>query len=208
MVVLRRRALFLFVACLVLLFGGIWSYQAQQADTLQALGETIDVVVAARDLDAWVALTDQDVKVRQVPKLYTGPDRITAPDELIGKMLTVPIPAGAGIPNYTVYPGPELHQGERTWELRQGTNILLDSQISPGDRVDVLAALSSSGSEAIQHVLSGARVVAVQRKEKEFTILLAVTLDQGRVLMEVENFARQVRVVRDPMAWMPGGGQP
>jgi Flp pilus assembly protein CpaB len=102
----------------------------------------------------------------------------------------------------------DLRAGDRTWELRQGGNVVLDSRIQPGDRVDVMAAVAKSGQESVQHIISGARVLAVQGKDKDFTIVLAVSLDQGKSLMEAENFAKQVRAVRDPLVWAPGGGKP
>lgn len=208
MVVLRRKALILFVSCLVLLFLGILAYQAQQGQAILAMGETVGVIVASKDIKPWVPIAAGDLTERQVPRQYADSQQVKTPDELIGRMLSVAIPAGAGIPTYIIYTGLDLRAGERTWELRQGGNVVLDSRTQPGDRVDVMAAVLKNGQESIQQIISGARVLSVQGKDKDFTVVLAVSLEQGKVLMEAENFAKQVRAVGDPLAWSPGGGKP
>lgn len=195
---LRRKAMVLLAGCLVLLFLGVWAYQSEQQRALAALGETVPVVMAARALDAWVPITARDMSVRQVPVRFAGPERLSAPDDLDGKMLIVPIPEGAAIPSYAVYSGPELQPNQRTWELREAAKVILDRSIRPGDRVDVLAASSTEGEGIVRAVLSGVRVVAVRQEEKELAVTLALTLDEGKALMEAENFARQVRMVRNP----------
>lgn len=195
---LRCKAMVLLAGCLVLLFLGVWAYQSEQQRALAALGETVPVVVAARALDAWVPITARDVSVWQVPVRFAGPERLFAPDDLDGKMLIAPIPEGAAIPSYAVYSGPELQPNRRTWELREAAKVILDRSIRPGDRVDVLAASSTEGEGIVQAVLSDVPVVAVRQEEKEFAVTLALTLDEGKVLMEAENFARQVRMVRNP----------
>lgn len=206
MVVLRRKALMLLVACLVLLFVGIVLYQSKADQQLTAMGEMVGVVVAAKDIQPWIPVSAEDVKIRQVPRKYVDSQHINAPADVVGKMLSVAIPAGAGVPTYVIYSGLDLKQGERTWELRQTGNVVLDSGLQPGDRVDVMAAVTKASHESVQQILTGARVLSVQRKDKEFTVVLAVTMEQGKALMEVENFAKQVRVIRDPLAWALGGG--
>lgn len=198
MVMLRRKAMVLLAGCLVLLFLGVWAYQSEQQRALAALGDTVPVVVAARALDAWVPITARDVSVQQVPIRFAGPERLPAPDDVDGKMLIAPIPEGAAIPGYAIYSGPDLQPHQRTWELREAAKVILDRSIRPGDRVDVLAAGSTDGEGIVRAVLSGVPVVAVRQEEKELAVTLALTLDEGKVLMEAENFARQVRMVRNP----------
>lgn len=200
MVVLRRKAMILFVVCLVLLFAGIWTFQVQRRQALASMGEMTSVVVASKDLQPWVPLSSSDMKMRQVPQQYVGTEHVRSPDELVGQVLSVPVPVGASIPSYALYTGPDLKPGERTWELRQAANLILDSQLQIGDRVDVIAAVVKDGQESVRQVLAAARVIGVERTEKDLIVILAVTLDQGKTLMEVENFAKQVRVVRDPLA--------
>jgi hypothetical protein len=48
-------------------------------NALHAMGETVDMVVAVRDLHPWAALTAQDLRIRQVLRAYTGPERIAVP---------------------------------------------------------------------------------------------------------------------------------
>lgn len=205
MVTLRRRALLLFTACLLLLLIGLMTYQAEQRRSLQSLGETLPTVVAARPVEPWAPLTPADLTISHIPRRFAPPGVFAAPDDLTGQMLIAPLPEGAPLTAYLLWQGPKLQPGERTWELRQSGSVLLDSALQPDDRVDVLAAANKLGQEAVEQILQGARVVAVQRKEKEYTITLALSLHEGKALMEAENFARQVRVVRNPLA--AGGGR-
>lgn len=196
----------LFAAALVLTFLGIWSYQAEQERAWRSLGETVAVVVAARPLPAWAPLAAGDLAVRPVPRRFAGPGHLASPAHLIGRMPVVAIPEGAPVPAYALYAGPELRQGELAWELRPSPNLILDARLRPGDRVAVLAAGGKGGQEAVRQVLAGARVLAVRQSEEEIAATLAVTLEQGKALMEAENFARQMRVVLDPLPGAAGAG--
>lgn len=204
MVALRTRAMLLLAACMILLFLGIWAFQTEQTRTVAALGSQVKVVVAARPLHPWVPLTPGDLSTKQVPSPYTGPEHLTDPDQLVGRMLVAPIPAGAAIPSFALHAGPDLQPGEVAWELQSTGNVILDPHLQPGDRVSVLAATVNHEAEEVRQLLSGVRVVGVRSCEGGLAVTLAVTVDQGRALMAAENFARQVRVVRTPAGQLAG----
>lgn len=197
MVVLRRRAMMLFSACLLLLFLGVWAYQTNQQQTLAGLGTQVDVLVTARAVKPWTPLGADDVTVRRVPERFAGPDQLNRPDQVIGRMLIAAAPKGTPLYSFVLYSAPELHLGERAWELHAGGNLILDSHLQPGDVVDVLAA-PASGQTGVRQILTGVRVLDAQagNRDKPAMAILAVTLDDGKALMEAENYARQVRVVR------------
>lgn len=204
MVTLRRRALILFAACLILLFIGIWLFQVEQLTRLQAAGETVEVLAAARPIPAWTPLSPDDLKKVSVPATLAGLGQVTDPMEVLGTMLLAPLPEGVAIPAYLLAHTPVLTPSERAWEIRHGNVVLLDSALQPGDAVDILAALSRQGEERVEEILAGARVIAVTHHEKEYTATLALTREQSVALMEAENFARQVRVIRRPQGGAKG----
>lgn len=198
MVVLRRKAIVLFAACLVLLFFGLMAYQTEQQDAMAALGARVNVVVAARDLAAWTPLDAGDLALQQVPARFTYASWTGAAGDLVGRQLAIAVPAGSPIPAYALYVGPDLQPGEMAWELRSTDSVLVDSDLQPGDQVAVLAATASTDAAAVRRVLLAVRVLSVRREEPDLTVVLALTLDQGESLMAAENYDRQVRVVRLP----------
>lgn len=147
MVALCTRAMLLFAACLIVLFLGLWSFHTEQTRALASVGEQVNVVVAARPLTPWVPLAAEDLAIRQMPVRFTGPEHMAEVDQLIGRELVAPIPAGAAVPAFALYAGPVLQPGEVAWELRASGSLILDSSLQPGDRVSVLevAAAEEAG---------------------------------------------------------------
>lgn len=197
MVILRRRAMWLFSACLALLFLGVWAYQTEQQQALAGLGTQVDVIVTARAVKPWTPLTAADLVTSKVPERFAGADHLSRPDQAMGRMLITAVPKGAPLSSFILYSGPDLRPDERTWELRDGGNVLLDSHLHPGDVVDVLAA-PGTGQSGVRLILTGVRVLDVRAGAhgSPAVATLAITLDDGKTLMEAENYARQVRVVR------------
>lgn len=107
---------------------------------------TVDVLVAARDLAVGTALTAADVRVAAFPP-HAAPTaaRVTDPASLVGRRTAVPVPAGLPL-----VPG-VLAGGHLTGP--PGTVVaavrLADPAVvrllSPGDRVDLLAASAAGG---------------------------------------------------------------
>lgn len=189
-----------FVACLVLLFLGIWVFQSQQMQALAGLGRMVEVVIATRAIQPLTAVTAADVTVMKVPERFAGADHLSSTDQIVGKMMAVAVPKGAHLPRFALYTAPQLRPGERPWELHEGGNVLVDSGLQTGDLVDVLVASAKGGQEVVLQIITRARVLDMRAREKErpLAISLGVSGDESRALMEAENFARQVRVVRRP----------
>lgn len=194
----RTKALILATASAAFLTAGAALLQVEHARAMAALGDRVPVAVAARPLSAGQPLRAGDLALRSTPAACAFSERVADPAAVLGHTLAVAVPQGAPVPTYALRPPPALHPGERAWEIRASERILLDSQIQPGDRADVLAAVGREGQGTVREVAAGVRVLAVDRSSRPDAVTLGVTPDQARELMTAENFARQVRVVRAP----------
>lgn len=183
---LRRKASVLFAACLLFLLLGVWAYQAEQERVLAAMGATVPVLVTTRGIEAWSPMLAADVTVQEIPRRYAGEGYLSEAAQVVGRVLVADVPEGAALASYLLHAGPYLQPGERSWELRQSASLLLDSQLKPGDRVDVLAAGTSGEQERIHAVATGARVLSVRTEQQVRVATLAVTWEQALALMEAE----------------------
>lgn len=110
---------------------------------------TSAVVVAARPIDAGTTLTSADVRTARVPTALAPDGAIAEPDAVLGASAAVPIATGA----------PVLHGFLADDEVRgpPGTVVAtvrfadpaVAGLLSPGVRVDVLAATAEGGPGAV-----------------------------------------------------------
>ncbi|MCC2307169.1 RcpC/CpaB family pilus assembly protein [Cellulomonas chengniuliangii] len=121
---------------------------------------TIAVVVSARALHAGAVLAPGDLRAAEhLPETAPGGTAATA-DELVGRVLAVPVPAGLplveGVVAPTVIAGPPGTVVAPVRFADQGVAALL----TPGSRVDVLAAAGDGSDQDGRYLARSALVLA------------------------------------------------
>ncbi len=111
---------------------------------------TVELVVAAHDLDAGVALTEEDVAVRRVPP-GAAPDAALPAPAVVGRTLAAPLRAGEPVTDVRLLGGPlaSAYDGRRVLPVRfpDADQVGL---LQVGDRLDVLATPSRGrGAEVV-----------------------------------------------------------
>lgn len=127
--------------------------------------DTAELVVAARDLDAGVALSEEDLVVQQVPPALV-PESALGAEALVGRVLAAPVRSGEPVTDVRLL-GSSLataYAGRRLLPVRFPDAAQVDL-LRVGDQVDVLATPSRGGGAAV--VASGALVAALPRSEVE-----------------------------------------
>jgi pilus assembly protein CpaB len=112
----RRARLVLIVGILIAVLAGVATFTLSSGTKTEAPPPvaTTDVLVAARDLPARSALTAADIKLQKFPVDLAPTAAIAKPDEVIGKIVQVPLAAlepilpgkfaAAGAASFTVFP--------------------------------------------------------------------------------------------------------
>ena len=112
----RRARLVLIVGLLIAVLAGAGTFLYSSGSKTEAPPpvQTTDVLVASHDIPTRTALTAADLKIQKFPTELAPPAAITRADEVIGKIVQVPISAGepilptkfaaAGAATFTVFP--------------------------------------------------------------------------------------------------------
>jgi len=203
----RRRAALLLGLALVLGTLAASDVARRERALTASLAPLVPVVVAARDLPPARALAPRDLGVKQVPARYAPVDAASAPDQVLGQPLAVPVRAGApvGPGLVAVEPtgpgGAPVGPGERATDL---VALGAPDLVVPGARVDVLVTREREAGDAggAELALEDVEVLAARpAPEGEATgaprvaATLRVTVRQAVYLAAAQSFAREVRLL-------------
>jgi pilus assembly protein CpaB len=214
----RRGALLLSIA---LASGGLAASQIHERERRAAerLGPLVEVLVAARDLEAGSRLRPAALAFRRVPARFAPPDALRPGARVVGARLAVPVAAGAYLTG-ALFEGAGqgrrddgIRRGERavTVEVAGGTGV---TGLVTGGRVDVLVSTETGpGGGRTQMALAGAELLRLSdaapggypepgadTSSAGPTALatLRVTLHQAIYLTAADNFANEIRLLPRP----------
>jgi pilus assembly protein CpaB len=214
----RRRGLILLL--LALASGGLAATQVHERERkVEArVGPLVNVVVAARDLDADHRLGRRDLALKRVPARFVPPDALGSPDRLLEAHSAVPLAAGSyvtlgAIQGVGAGESGALRPGERALEVAVSGGAALVGA-GAGSRVDVLVSTQrQDGSGRTFVALEDVEVLDLRPSGSTTfdsaddpadapaaTALatLRVTLRQAVYLAAAENFGREVRLLERP----------
>jgi pilus assembly protein CpaB len=172
----RRRGLLLLSVALA--SGGLAASQVheREQEAAEELGPSVEVLVAARDLEAGARVTPDEVGVRRLPARFAPPDAFaSAPGTvgrarspaaaagLVGARVSVPVAAGSYL-NAALFEGGEERRDPTTRGERAVTVGVAGSHaggdLVPGTRVDVLVSTEPGpGGGRTVMALAGAELV-------------------------------------------------
>ena len=132
----------------------VYSYsQEKKAEYDKMYGTTKRIVVATVDILEMQHITDTMVEYKEVPVSFVQPGVITNPEDAINSMAATPILKGEQISKTKLLmPGPKTGLSNQIAPNRRAVTISVDEVrgvaklLRPGDRVDVLASLTSGDS--------------------------------------------------------------
>jgi pilus assembly protein CpaB len=191
----RRRAALLLGLALAL--GGLAASDVSRRESAlrEQLGPDVEVLVAARPLEAGARLAAADLSVRRMPARFAPPGGPALPELLTGRRLAVPVDARSPVtPLLLERPrtdgGLGIRRGERAAEVVADA---APGTVTAGARVDVIVTRERGGTRlALQDV----EVLAVRgAPEGELAATLRVTPPQAVYLADAGAFAREIRLL-------------
>lgn len=169
----------------------------------RAVGESVPVVVAARDLRAGDRLGLRTLAIRVVPARYAPRSRYASPEALAGLRVAVAVGAGSDIQRALLDDegGAPVAVGQRVAQL---VAIGDRDTVAPGTRVDVVVTRDrGSGAGRATVALEDAEVLAVRPApaaqhddgQPRVAVALRTTAAQAVALAEAQDFARELRLL-------------
>lgn len=198
-----------FVFILAIGFGLITAFLVLNylQDVKEALDDTdyVEIVVANQDIPEKSIITASMVTLKKIPLQYMHPQETTNKNDIVDKILLVPVTAGESILKNQVLDKKDSKEG-LAYMIPKGKRALtvavdevsgVSGLIQPGDRVDVISTVVIGEREPKPYtlvVLQDIQVLAVGKamdKKPEVktnqsetkTVTLAVTLSEAKPLM-------------------------
>jgi Flp pilus assembly protein CpaB len=131
--------------------------------------ETVEVLVAAKDLPVGTTLTqaelDKFVETKPMAKDLLPPQFATTKEELVGKRLSRPILKGETFSSGSLVKGPviTLPQGKDLYSLGMSARDAAGGFVGPGSKVDVIGSLQLTNKLETFPLLVDMHVVAVNQ---------------------------------------------
>jgi pilus assembly protein CpaB len=141
---------------------------AEARAAITAEYETVDVVVANRDLAPGVPLGTGDVAARAIPRTYLHDDAVRAEEwpAISGRALAVPVNKGEAIlaTHLSLQAGAgfssRLMKGFRALTIPVDEQSSISGMLSPDDHVDLLVTLSDENDSYTFPLMRNVRVIA------------------------------------------------
>ncbi|MBO8165498.1 MAG: hypothetical protein H0Z34_17615 [Brevibacillus sp.] len=221
----KKRA-FLFLALSILFaLSAVFLFYSHVETMEQELGQMVDVQTAAQDIPVGTPIAPEMLKPLPLPKKYVVDSFVTSPDEVKGKVSLVPIPRGEVLTNPMLREMAKMPNGYRLVQLRAPIAVF-DDEVEVLDRVDVIGTYErKAGDEsrfqqvlpdqsdwihgdtrATEMILRDVQVIRVYKQEEEIVAVgVALTLEQAEQIVWLQNFGKEVRVLK-ANHHLPGGG--
>lgn len=195
MIATRRRAAWLLGVAVLLGSVGAYGFFNRVQAYETSLGEMVEVWSAAIQIPAYTPITREMLRSASAPKRYLPAGGILTEEAITSQVSAVALKPGDLI-TPSVLRSPDLGEMRSITLSDQGrNNIFIDATIQVGDRVDVLVAYRDNNEDVARYLLTGVQVLQVgDRSDRSISLL--VTGDAARELVWMENFGRQIRVVR------------
>ncbi len=175
------------------------------------------VVVAKDAIQAKTLLTKEMLAARQIPASYLAPNEITAPEEVIGKITTVPLAQGESILKTKLASKENksglayfIPSGKRALTVKVNEVIGAGGFPEPGDYVDVLGTFSKEvlGIDKTRMVAENLLVLAAardieakpadQKDIKAFTSLTVAVLPDNALKITLAEEKGSLRILLRP----------
>jgi len=195
-------------ATVVLCISGTWRAMHQTAPQ-----EWIKVVGAADDVPAGTKLAFVSLRYVSVPKRFAGKDMSTSLSDVAGHMAKTFIPKGEPIKADMVFLNRNgfsynLETHERAITIELPDDALVDHEIVPDDRVDVLVVSTKGESKYTKTICQNVRVLLSVPKEQmqarksggNNRITLATTADAAEALTEAAEVGKIRLVLRNKLS--------
>jgi pilus assembly protein CpaB len=216
----RRRGVVLIllaVAC-----GGLAASEVQRHERRveASVGEPVPVVVAGSDLAPGSPVAPGALALRRVPARFVPPDAVSAPEEVVGSRLAVPVAAGGYVTAGAIEGEGSGAGGGRPGAGQRAVDVAVAAgpdlfDAGPGARVDVLVTTESAeGSGRSYLALEDVEVLGVREAgpgpdgsgaaaggaagRAGAVATLRVTLRQAVLLTAAQSFAREIRLLLRP----------
>lgn len=193
----RRALIFLILSLVLALIAGVMFLQ--KIKTLNAeLGGMTKIYVAADDIPSRTLIKPEQVKTIEVPNKYVNNSYVTEVEDLIDKVLVVPLSKEDIITKTMIKPVSNARkENNRLVALPQSERVHFDQQLEALDRVDLIISQNFTGKPVTTTFMKDIPVAAVMKNDKKFAgVAIEVSAQDAPLIIHMQNYADSIRVLK------------
>lgn len=158
------------------------------------VGEMATVLAAAQPIPARTLITPGMLRQVELPRSYLHESLVSDLDTVSRSVSLISLQPGDLLVRSMLHPQSDMPADQRHVTLFAGKGVVFDPELSPGDTVDILASFRDGAADVTRLILSEVEVLAATPK----AITLILTLDQAQQVIWMENYGKQLRILRRP----------
>lgn len=198
MLAVKRRAWLFSILTVIFLISAALVMGARVSEAERANGELVPVVVAKTNIAPHSSLTEDLLEIKYIPVKFATENLIRDTAQVLNHSTVAAIKQGDYLTSNLLRSAAAVNPDLRTFSLLSSSKVLIEPSIRPGDRIDILGAYRdrAKDQEIAAVIVPDLEVLGVAIQGKEVLVTLAVKVEHAEMIMRVETFGEQLRVVK------------
>jgi Flp pilus assembly protein CpaB len=202
MVDAKRKALIFLVVAFILavVTAGVVLNEIRKAQ--QSLTETTKVAALENDMKSNEAITSSGIKWVEIPKNAAVSNFIQSEGDLKNQVVLTDMKEGDILTKNVLRSKIDIAKGYRVVWLNPTENVLIDENVTEGDRVDIVVSMEEKNVMTTKRALKGIHVVEVDddveidKNKTASVIKVSLSIEDAEKLIHYQNTAQQIRILR------------
>ncbi|RZT13013.1 Flp pilus assembly protein CpaB [Fictibacillus sp. BK138] len=202
MVDAKRKALIFLVVAFILavVTAGVVLNEIRKAQ--QSLTETTKVAALENDMKSNEAITSSKIKWVEIPKNAAVSNFIQSEGDLKDQVVLTDMKEGDILTKNVLRSKIDIAKGHRVVWLNPTENVLIDENVTEGDRVDIVVSMEEKNAMTTKRALKGIHVVEVDddveidKNKTASVIKVSLSIEDAEKLIHYQNTAQQIRILR------------
>ncbi|WP_416730343.1 Flp pilus assembly protein CpaB [Fictibacillus sp. JL2B1089] len=197
----RKALIFLVVAfILAVVTAGVVLNEIRKAQ--QNLTETTKVAALEGDIKSNEAITSSKIKWVEIPKNAAVSNFIQSQGDLKNQVVLTDMSGGDILTKNVLRSKIDISKGHRVVWLNPTENVLIDENVTEGDRVDIIVSWEEKNAMTTKRELRRVSVVEVNddievdKNKKINVIKVSLSIEDAEKLIHYQNTAKQIRILR------------
>lgn len=202
MVDAKRKALIFLVVAFILavVTAGVVLNEIRKAQ--QNLTETTKVAALEGNIKSNEAITSSKIKWVEIPKNAAVSNFIQSEGDLKNQVVLTDMKDGDILTKNVLRSKIDISKGHRVVWLNPTENVLIDENVTEGDRVDIVVSMEEKNVMTTKRALKGIHVVEVDddvqidKNKTTSVIKVSLSIEDAEKLIHYQNTAQQIRILR------------
>lgn len=193
----KRAAIFLLLSFFLAMIAG-YLVLGKVRDLNAELGGMTKIYVAKGDIPVRTLIQENQVTTVEIPNKFVNKAYITDKEDLVNKVLVVPLSEEDIITKNMLKPFSNLREeNHRLVAVYPSEKVQFDQVVEALDRVDIIISTENNGVRTTEVFMRDVPVAFAQGTEDSFTgVALELSIEDARKLIHMQNYAEKIRILK------------